>query len=72
MSQLGLGSPELSKLWGRTESNLEACKTPKRQFIPGVHEYFEEAIMQSDPVNEIEVLYQIYIYKRVKTDLSPH
>ena len=24
--KLGLGSPELTKLWGKSESNLEACK----------------------------------------------
>ena len=53
--KLGLGSAELTKLWGKSESNLEACKTPKRQFIPQVDAYFEEAIMQSDPKNEIEV-----------------
>ena len=53
--KIGLGSPELTKLWGKSESNLDACKTPKRQFIPTVEEYFEEAIMHSDPKNEIEV-----------------
>ena len=63
--KLGLGSAELTKLWGKSESNLEACKTPKRQFIPQVDAYFEEAIMQSDPKNEIEVslniLFIIYL-----------
>ena len=53
--KLGLGSAELTKLWGKSESNLDACKTPKRQFIPTVDDYFEEAIMHSDPKNEIEV-----------------
>jgi THO complex subunit 1 len=59
--KLGLGSPELTKLWGKSESNLEACKTPKRQFIPSVDEYFEEGIMHSDPANEIEEAYKCYV-----------
>lgn len=59
--KLGLGSAELTKLWGKSESNLEACKTPKRQFIPQVDAYFEEAIMQSDPKNEIEDKYKCYL-----------
>lgn len=59
--KLGLGSVELTRLWGKSESNLEACKTPKRQFIPEVNQYFEEAIMQSDPKNEIEDKYKCYL-----------
>ena len=35
---------------------MDACAHGKRQFIPTVDEYFEEAIMHSDPANEIEVL----------------
>merc|ERR1711935_1209089 len=59
--KIGLGSPELTKLWGKSESNLDACKTPKRQFIPTVEEYFEEAIMHSDPKNEIEDSFKCYL-----------
>ena len=57
-SELGLGSPELTRLWSKTESNLDACKTPKRQFIPTIEGFFEEAMMHADPANEIEDKYK--------------
>lgn len=57
---LGLGSPELTKLWGRSRPNLEACKTENRQFIPKVHSFFEEAMEHADPANEIEDQYKCY------------
>ena len=59
--KLGLGSPELTRLWGKSESNLEACKTPKRQFIPSIENFFEEAMMHADPDNEIEDSYKCYM-----------
>jgi len=58
--KLGLGSPELTKLWGSSLPNLEACKTENRQFIPKVHTFFEEAMEHADPANEIEDQYKCY------------
>ena len=46
---LGLGSSELTRLWSKSESNLDACRTPKRQFIPTISSFFEEAMMHADP-----------------------
>ena len=41
-SKLGLGSQELTRLWGKSEGNLEACRTPKRQFIPSISEFLRK------------------------------
>lgn len=60
-SKLGLGSPELTRLWGKSEANLDACRTPKRQFIPTTEAFFEEAMMHADPANEIEDKYKCYL-----------
>ena len=46
---LGLGSAELTRLWSKSESNLEACRTPKRQFIPTITDFFQEAMVHADP-----------------------
>lgn len=60
-SKLGLGSQELTRLWGKSEGNLEACRTPKRQFIPTISDFFEEAMMHANPANEIEDKYKCYL-----------
>lgn len=57
---LGMGTPELSKLWGKSLPNLEACKSANRQFIPPVNDFFSEAMEHADPVNEIEKEYKCY------------
>jgi hypothetical protein len=38
---------------------LEACKDPNRQFLPSLREFFEEAIEQLDPANQVEKQYQL-------------
>lgn len=54
---LGMGSPELTKLW-ECSDNLEACKSPKREFLPSLKDFFEESFEQEDPKNEIEDEYK--------------
>lgn len=39
--------------------NLEACKDPDRQFLPSLREYFDEALEQLDPANQIEKEYHV-------------
>jgi hypothetical protein len=36
---------------------LEACKDPNRQFLPTLKEFFDEAIEQLDPANQVEKQY---------------
>ncbi len=38
---------------------MEACKDPNRQFLPSLKEFFEEAIDQLDPANQVEKQYQL-------------
>ena len=39
--------------------NLEACKESSRQFLPSLKEFFEDAIDQLDPANQVEKQYQL-------------
>ena len=50
---------EMSKLCNINHDNLEACKDSSRQFLPSLKEFFEEAIDQLDPVNQVEKQYQL-------------
>lgn len=49
----------ISKLCNVNHGNLEACKDPNRQFLPSLREFFEEAIEQLDPANQVEKQYQL-------------
>jgi hypothetical protein len=49
----------MSKLCNVNHDNLEACKDPDRQFLPTLKEFFEEAIDQLDPENQVEKEYQL-------------
>ncbi|KAG7210587.1 hypothetical protein KM043_012105 [Ampulex compressa] len=53
-----MGNPELTKLWNLCPNNLEACKSKDRDFLPSLETYFEEAIMQLDPVAMVEDEYK--------------
>jgi len=57
--QLGLGSPELSKLWAICPNNLTSCQSADREFLPSLKDYFAESAEQEDPVNEIEEQYKL-------------
>lgn len=39
---------------------MEACKDPNRQFLPSLKEFFEEAIEQLDPANQVEKQYLLF------------
>ncbi len=49
----------MSKLCNVNHDNLEACKDPERQFLPTLKEFFDEAIDQLDPANQVEKEYQL-------------
>ncbi|XP_063981121.1 THO complex subunit 1 [Diachasmimorpha longicaudata] len=53
-----MGNPELTKLWNLCPSNLKACKSKERDFLPSLETYFEEAIMQLDPASMVEDEYK--------------
>lgn len=53
-----LGNASLTKLWNLCPDNMEACRSQKRDFLPLLETFFEEAIEQADPVNMIEDKYK--------------
>jgi THO complex subunit 1 len=53
-----MGNPNLTKLWNLNPDNLEACAAPERDFLPNLDAYFEEAIEQLNPVNQVEDAYK--------------
>nr|XP_002123801.3 THO complex subunit 1 isoform X1 [Ciona intestinalis] len=56
---LGMGSPELTKLWNLCPNNLAACRSNEREFLPSIQDYFAEPIEQEDPKNQIEDQYKL-------------
>ena len=50
---------DITKLCHINHDNLEACKDAKRQFLPSLKEFFEEAIDQLDPANQVEKQYHL-------------
>ncbi|XP_071451674.1 THO complex subunit 1 isoform X2 [Hetaerina americana] len=58
MSRYLMGNVELTRLWNLNPNNLDACKSKERDFLPSLENYFEEAIMQSDPASMIENEYK--------------
>ena len=51
--KVNLGNPGLTALWNLHPDNLEACRAKDRDFLPSLENYFEEAIEQLDPKNEV-------------------
>ncbi|CAF0711165.1 unnamed protein product [Brachionus calyciflorus] len=49
----------ISKLCNVNHENLEVCKDPNRQFLPSLKEFFEDAIDQMDPANQVEKQYYL-------------
>ncbi|XP_071491499.1 THO complex subunit 1-like [Diadema antillarum] len=77
--KVDMGSPELTKLWNVYPSNLEACASDDRIFIPQVEEFFQEAIDQADPEAMIEAEYKVvnnsnYAWQAIRllAKRSPH
>ncbi|GAB6028955.1 hyperrecombination- protein [Chamberlinius hualienensis] len=54
-----LGNPSLTKLWNLCPDNMAACRSQKRDFLPSMESFFEEAIEQTDPANMIEDEYKL-------------
>lgn len=50
---------EIGKLCNVNHDNLAACRDPSRQFLPSLKDFFEEAIEQLDPANQVEKQYQL-------------
>ncbi len=46
------------RLWNLYPNNLEACSAEERDFLPSLEEYFEEAIDQLNPDNQVEKEYR--------------
>jgi THO complex subunit 1 len=50
---------EIGKLCNVNHDNLAACHDPSRQFLPSLKDFFEEAIDQLDPANQVEKEYHL-------------
>lgn len=50
---------DIVKLCNINHNNLEACKDAKREFLPSLKEFFDEAIEQLDPENQVEKQYYL-------------
>jgi len=56
--KINLGNPSLTQLWNLCPDNMEACRSKERDFLPSLEVYFEEAIEQLDPKNQVEEQYK--------------
>lgn len=56
--KVNLGNPSLTNLWNLCPDNMEACRSKERDFLPSLEVYFEEAIEQLDPKNQVEETYK--------------
>jgi len=56
--RVNLGNAGLTALWNQQPDNLKACRSQDRDFLPSLEGYFEEAIEELDPKNEIEDTYK--------------
>ena len=60
---MNLGNPGLTALWNLHPDNLEACRAKDRDFLPSLENYFEEAIEQLDPKNEVDyIIHFVLLY----------
>lgn len=69
----------MGKLCQVNHGNLEACRDSARQFLPTVREFFDEAIDQLDPANQVERAYWLIMQPdwawtalRLLAKRSPH
>ncbi|TRY63385.1 hypothetical protein TCAL_11711 [Tigriopus californicus] len=53
-----MGNKNLTDLWNLYPDNLDACAASERDFLPGLEEYFEEALEQLKPENQVEEDYK--------------
>ncbi|CAD5121591.1 DgyrCDS10089 [Dimorphilus gyrociliatus] len=52
--RMKMGNAELTRLWNLQPDNMAACVSSERNFNPTLLEFFEEAIEQADPENQID------------------
>lgn len=58
LGQISMGSAELTRLFNICPDNWEACRGERRNYVPSMEEFFEEAIAQADPTACIEDQYK--------------
>jgi len=58
VKRVNLGNPGLTTLWNLCPDNVAACRSAERDFLPSLETYFEEAIEQIDPRNQVEDQYK--------------
>lgn len=74
-----VGSAEMNRLWNLCPDNWEACRSQARAFVPSLDTFFESAIEQADPANQIENSFK-YVHNsnygwralRLLSQKSPH
>lgn len=49
-----MGNDHLTELWNLYPDNMDACSAEERDFLPSMDSYFEEAIEELNPDNQIE------------------
>ncbi|KAL7072574.1 hypothetical protein ACQ4LE_008048, partial [Meloidogyne hapla] len=57
-NSIDLGNLELTRLWTIEKDNLIACKNVKRNCIPNLKSFLEEALDELDPEQQVEEKYQ--------------
>nr|CAD2158861.1 unnamed protein product [Meloidogyne enterolobii] len=57
-NSIDLGNSELTRLWTIEKDNLTACKNVKRNCIPNLKSFLEEALDELDPEQQVEEKYQ--------------
>ncbi|OQR67523.1 THO complex subunit 1-like [Tropilaelaps mercedesae] len=57
--QISMGSAELTRLFNICPDNWEACRGERRNYVPSMEDFFEEAIAQADPAACIEDQYKL-------------
>ena len=53
-----MGNQQLTRLWNLAPDNMEACSAEERDFLPKMEEYFEDAIEELVPANQVEDQYK--------------
>jgi len=53
-----MGSIEITRLWNLSRDNMSACRNTQAS-VPGLEEFFEEAIEQADPEAAVEDAYKL-------------
>ena len=57
--RVDLGNTELTNLWNSFPDNLKECQSTDRKFVPQLDEFLADAILQSDPKEQVEEEYKL-------------